>query len=493
MSESTTNIPKGITRQDVQNSLMAQNEMLKVASKYYRKVLEMSQTSLEFANSLDAVSKCKGAEQSGVGLNSAAELHRLIAKHQEQLAELIHKEYEVPLQRNLATHTKRIEENDRQFEKTMKKMQDDISKTENKMLKGRKKDLAVFQQSLKDMQRQAEELEQIREQNNTRVLQEEQRHFMFLVQKAAGVVKSEYDHYSALALLSRDVTEEIIGIAFAPPGKTLDQAEKRRVVEKFLGSSISVTGSPQLQHRDSMSSIGNTIGSGGNNYNGGFGDDAESRRVSQSSSVVGQVIHHYIKSPQGTGPAGQLPTVGGNSANSAARPATPPTTPQPLNTRRSSNSTGEKAAARRLSSGQMSPLIQDSLKKLNLAASNAGASQQQQQSSIESGQPASTQQKVARAESNSSSSVAKLTKVVEEESAAAGAGAAGFTKKSDLDLVVAIHDFAARSERELSFNKGDVLLVKQRNDNWLYATHHPAQVGAKSGWIPVSYTNSYQG
>jgi hypothetical protein len=71
-----------------------------------------------------------------VGLKAASELHRLIAKDQEQLAELVHKEFELPLQRNLATHQKRINENERIFDKTMRKMQDEISKTESKMLKG---------------------------------------------------------------------------------------------------------------------------------------------------------------------------------------------------------------------------------------------------------------------------------------------------------------------------------------------------------------------
>lgn len=69
-------------------------------------------------------------------MKAASELHRLIAKDQEQLAELVQKEFELPLQRNLTSHQKRVDENERIFEKTMRKMQDEISKTESKMLKG---------------------------------------------------------------------------------------------------------------------------------------------------------------------------------------------------------------------------------------------------------------------------------------------------------------------------------------------------------------------
>lgn len=47
----------------------------------------------------------------------------------------------------------------------------------------------MFQQSLQEMQRQAQELEEIKAQHLDKVLADEQKNFMFLVQKAAGVVK----------------------------------------------------------------------------------------------------------------------------------------------------------------------------------------------------------------------------------------------------------------------------------------------------------------
>lgn len=54
-----------ITRQDVQHSLHVYSETLKSTSKYYRKFLELSQAAVEFANSLDSIAKCKGAQQLG--------------------------------------------------------------------------------------------------------------------------------------------------------------------------------------------------------------------------------------------------------------------------------------------------------------------------------------------------------------------------------------------------------------------------------------------
>jgi hypothetical protein len=72
-----------------------------------------------------------------VGLKSAADLHRQIAKHHEQLADSFLKEFDMPLQRNLTTHMKKVDENEKMLEKSSKRIQDEISKTEAKMLKGK--------------------------------------------------------------------------------------------------------------------------------------------------------------------------------------------------------------------------------------------------------------------------------------------------------------------------------------------------------------------
>ena len=220
MTQSTSE-SASISRQDVVQSLNLYTELMKSSGKYYRKILEVSQAGSEFAAMLEAMGKSKGAEQSGTGLKAAAELHRTIAKNQEQLAEAVHKDFELPLQRNFTAHQKRVDDNEKTYEKNVRKIQDEISKTETKMLKGRKKDMTAFQQSLQDMQKLAQELEKQRLENMETVLSDEQKNFMFLVQKAAGVVKSQYEHFSNLAVLSRDITEEIISIAFSPPGKVL--------------------------------------------------------------------------------------------------------------------------------------------------------------------------------------------------------------------------------------------------------------------------------
>jgi hypothetical protein len=395
-----------ISRQQVQLNVNNYSELLKAAGKFHKRITEVAQAGFEFAAALELMSKCKGAEGSGAdGLKAAAEFHRTIAKSQEQLSDSFHKEFEIPLNRNLSSHVKRVEENEKQFEKNMRKVQEDITKTEGKMLKGRKKDLAQFQQALNDMQKQAAEAEQIRQENSDKVLKDEQKNIMFVVQKAAGIIKYEYEHFNLLALSSRELTEDLIGMAFAPPGKALDGEEKKRLVDKFLGSNdvrpstvveIS-TELPSPDRKESTYSVNSPL--------------------APSATLSIQTAQPTMKAPA-------------PPAASTVRPVSPPVTP--------TNMVGP-------SSLKLNSSIQESLKKLNIAAAQV----------IENDYHTESPKSVDK----------------------------------DMDVVFAIHDFTARTERELSFKKNDELIVKQRQDNWLYS--YRINFPEKCGWVPLSYTSKY--
>lgn len=71
-----------------------------------------------------------------LGLVAASDLHKEIGKNQEILSDALNKEFEAPLQRNVAAHVKKVQENESAYEKKMKGIQDDIGKAEKKMLAG---------------------------------------------------------------------------------------------------------------------------------------------------------------------------------------------------------------------------------------------------------------------------------------------------------------------------------------------------------------------
>ncbi|KAJ1562384.1 hypothetical protein HK096_010512 [Nowakowskiella sp. JEL0078] len=78
------------------------------------------------------------------------------------------------------------------------------------------------------------------------------------------------------------------------------------------------------------------------------------------------------------------------------------------------------------------------------------------------------------------------------------------------DLVIAVHDFTARSTKEMGLCKGDVVTVRKRQGTWMYGTkiisaevengegegadrfrRGPPQKGSMVGWIPVAFVTKY--
>ena len=77
-------------------------------------------------------------------------------------------------------------------------------------------------------------------------------------------------------------------------------------------------------------------------------------------------------------------------------------------------------------------------------------------------------------------------------------------KNKKYERIMAIHDYSARDNREMSLEKGDVLIVKQRKGTWIYGVkesnifkidlitnqqikfdHH------EHGWVPATYIKPY--
>lgn len=247
------------------------------------------------------------------------------------------------------------------------------------------------------MQRQAQEMEQIKTQHNEKVLADEHKNFMFLVQKAAGLVKNEYDHFSQLTNLSRDVTEDIITIAFTPAGSHLDAAEKRRVVDKFLGSGSGT-------RPDTFVPVSGTLSNA---------SDFGARRPTGTSTTSITSISKPRPATPPHSPKTESPLAGGLAAVPIAKPNLFPRPQQAA------------SADEGLSSSQKSKELDAALERLNKAANKLALDD-------ESEEPASN---------------------------AVAAPAPGLAAKPKEDLVAAIHDFTGRSERELSFKKVRLLII----------------------------------
>lgn len=265
---------------------------------------------------------------------------------------------------------------------------------------------------------------------------------------------------------SRDVTEDLITIAFAPTDKILDAAEKRRVVDKFLGSPAGSAVDNQYDALRRQNSIASSSAA------------STTANVPVNASVkTGGVVSQNIALL---------------AAASAGRPATPPMTPAVGDGGSFSAGSTTVAANRAYISTMQASATTDGVHARTMSQQSA------QSTGTAGGENKSAMDMTSALERLNQAASKLMTEDAENTSATANqpatsidssttARASSPQQKAEADLVTAVHDFTARSDRELSFKKNDVLVVKQRQESWLYATHHN-QPGSKSGWIPVSYT-----
>jgi len=77
-------------------------------------------------------------------------------------------------------------------------------------------------------------------------------------------------------------------------------------------------------------------------------------------------------------------------------------------------------------------------------------------------------------------------------------------KNKKYERILAIHDYKARDNREMSLEKGDVIIVKQKKGTWIYGvkesnifkldliTNHQIKFDHREhGWVPSTYVKSY--
>ncbi len=67
------------------------------------------------------------------------------------------------------------------------------------------------------------------------------------------------------------------------------------------------------------------------------------------------------------------------------------------------------------------------------------------------------------------------------------------TNAPSRDLVIALYDFQARSAKELSITRGDILAVRKRQGTWIYGSivNRGPEAENAFGWTPVSFVAKY--
>ncbi|CAJ0636764.1 6613_t:CDS:2 [Entrophospora sp. SA101] len=220
-----------ISKADTRSTFETYESLLSASKNYRNQMIALSQAAASFGQALERTARCKGADEAGPGLQAAAGLHYLMSNHQQLLSDTFYKQFEIPLLENFDEHKSVIIGNEETYEKLMSEMSKKIKETEARNLKNgrkRQRDLGQFRKALKDLTKQVEELEKLKNEHYKQTLENEQRNLNFILSKVSSVVKTEVNIFERICnkgkadpLLEQMITE---GNDPFSSGQTKDQS-----------------------------------------------------------------------------------------------------------------------------------------------------------------------------------------------------------------------------------------------------------------------------
>ncbi|EJD01081.1 uncharacterized protein FOMMEDRAFT_135342 [Fomitiporia mediterranea MF3/22] len=193
-----TNAPeKIITRADLKTSLQAYENLLNTSAAYRDALMHMSKATADFADAMEICASLKGTSYlSGSRLLAASGLHHLMGNHWHVLSDSLDKRFERPLRQHLETYRATVAERSATYERALREKSRIIHQTETQNMNlGRKKNrnLQSFREALAVLQRQIEELDELRVSHYQEILEHEEEVWDFVQGQVSLVVRSTLD------------------------------------------------------------------------------------------------------------------------------------------------------------------------------------------------------------------------------------------------------------------------------------------------------------
>ncbi|KAI5120914.1 hypothetical protein M0805_002894 [Coniferiporia weirii] len=188
---------KIITRADLKSSLQAYENLLNTSAGYREALMHMSKATASLADAMGDCASLKGTSYlSGSRLMAASGLHHLMGNHWHVLSDSIDKQFERPLRQHLDAYRATMSDRSATYEKALRERSRFIRQTEmENMNLGRKKNrnLQTFREALSVLQRQVEELDELRVSHYQEILEHEEEIWDFVQGKVSLVVRSTLD------------------------------------------------------------------------------------------------------------------------------------------------------------------------------------------------------------------------------------------------------------------------------------------------------------
>ncbi|KAN0097689.1 hypothetical protein V8E55_002135 [Tylopilus felleus] len=211
---------KIITRANLRVSLQAYDELMTSSANYRAALLHMSKATAAFADSLEKCSGLKGPTyEAGTRLQAASGLHHLIGNHWHVLAETLDKSFEKPLRQHMDTYKTIVHERSTSYEKALREKSEIIRQTEASNMNGKQRsafpsiprelhscllDLQSFRAALSVLQRQVDELDDLKVQHYREIMEHEEEVWNVVQTKVCVVVRSTMDVFDRFTAKASD-------------------------------------------------------------------------------------------------------------------------------------------------------------------------------------------------------------------------------------------------------------------------------------------------
>lgn len=196
---------KIITRAHLKVSLQAYEDLVNKCAAYRTALLTMSRATAGFADAMGTCASLKGPNyESGTRLQVASGLHHLINNHFHVLAETLDKQFEKPLRQHLENYRTIVTERSNSYERALQERSNIIRQTEMSNLKKKGRNLQTFREALTVLQKQVDELDELKAQHYEEIIEHEEEVWDFVQGKVCLVVRSTMDVFDRFTSKASD-------------------------------------------------------------------------------------------------------------------------------------------------------------------------------------------------------------------------------------------------------------------------------------------------
>jgi len=196
---------KIITRAHLKVSLQAYEDLVGKCAAYRAALLTMSGATAGFADAMGSCAGLKGPNyESGTRLQVASGLHHLMSNHFHVLAETLDKQFEKPLRQHLENYRTIVTERSNTYEKALRERSNIIRETEMSNMKKKGRNLQTFREALTILQRQVDELDELKAQHYQEIIEHEEEVWDFVQGKVCLVVRSTMDVFDRFTSKASD-------------------------------------------------------------------------------------------------------------------------------------------------------------------------------------------------------------------------------------------------------------------------------------------------